>query len=129
MSESVLITGSSGGIGLALAEEFARGREVKVGIRGLCADLAAGGAPTAEHEVFVQVGSCYYYTRRKQFMAASQPVVRVRPAIPMRYESKGWDFGWLMPRTDGFVARWLVDPYTLTFHKSDGRYAMRWFVR
>src|SRR5262249_40580421 len=89
----------------------------------------AGSSATPEHEIFVHVGSCYYYTKRKQFMAASQPVVRVKPGIPMRYESKGWDFGWLMPRSDGFVARWLVDPYTLRFRKSRGRYAMRWFVR
>ena len=55
--------------------------------------------------------------------------MRVRPAIPLAYGSGGWDFGWLIPRTDGFVARSLVDPYTLKFHKSDGRYAIRWFVR
>ncbi len=113
----------------ALVKEFSQGREVKVGIRELCADLLADPARALEHEVFVQVGSCYYYTARKQFIAASQPVVRVKPAIPARYESKGWDFGWLMPRTDGFVARWLVDPYTLKFHKSEGHYAIRWFVR
>ena len=124
-SDGTVVSGSID----ALVEAFSRGCEVKVGIRGLCGDLHTGSSPPTEHEVFIQVGSCYYYTRRKQFMAASQPVVRVRPAIPMRYESKGWDFGWLMPRTDGFVARWLVDPYTLKFHKSDGRYAMRWFVR
>ena len=34
-----------------------------------------------------------------------------------------------MPRSDGLVARWLVDPYTLKFRKSEGRYAIRWFVR
>ena len=113
----------------ALAEEFAQGREVKVGIRGLCADLATDPSDTIEHEVFVQVGSCYYYTARKQFMAASHPVVRVKPAIPLSYQSKGWDFGWLMPRSDGFVARWLVDPYTLGFQKSQGHYDIRWFVR
>ena len=33
-----------------------------------------------------------------------------------------------MARTDGHVARWLCDPYTLTFQKSAGRYAMRWFA-
>ena len=113
----------------ALAKEFSQGREVKVGIRELCADLLADPARALEHEVFVQVGSCYYYTARKHFIAACQPVVRVEPAIPARYKSKGWDFGWLMPRTDGFVARWLVDPYTLRFHKSEGHYAIRWFVR
>ena len=113
----------------ALAEEFSRGREVKVGIGGLCADLAADPARAVQHEVFVQCGSCYYYTVRKQFMAASQPVVRVEPAIPLRYHSQGWDFGWLMPQSDGHVACLLVDPYTLKFRRSEGRYPIRWFVR
>jgi len=112
----------------ALAEAFAGGSDVKVGIRGLCADLS-GAAKPMNHEVFVQVGSCYYYTKQKRFMAASHPVVRVKPAIPIQYESKGWDFGWLMPRSDGFLARWLVNPYTLKFEKSEARHAMRWFVR
>jgi hypothetical protein len=35
-------------------------------------------------------------TERRIFCAGAQPVVRVKPAIPMRYESRGWDFGWLM---------------------------------
>ena len=113
----------------ALTEAFAAGREVKVGISELCGDMTEDPATAMPHEVFVQCGSCYYYTERKQFMAASQPVVRVKPAIPMRYKSKEWDFGWLMPRSDGHVARWLVDPYTLKFDRSEGRYAMRWFVR
>ena len=115
-----------------LAEEFSKGREVKVGISGLCADVTAATAqtaPTMPHEVFVHCGSCYYYTDQKQFMAASQPVVRVQPAIPMRYKSKEWDFGWLMPRSDGHVARWLLDPYTLKFNRSESRHAIRWFVR
>ena len=98
-------------------------------IRGLCADLAASGAPAPDHEVFVHLGSCYYYTRRKLFMGGSHPLVRVRAAVPVRYASRDWDFGWLMPRTDGVVARSLVDPYTLNFRKSESHYAMRWFVR
>ena len=113
----------------ALAHAFTEGREVKLAIRGLCADLASPDAPAVAHEVFVHLGSCYYYTKRKLFMGGSHPVVRVRPAVPVRYASGNWDFGWLMPRTDGFVARWLVDPYTLQFKKSEGQYAMRWFVR
>lgn len=113
----------------ALAEEFSRGREVKVAIRGLCDDVAPAGVAGPGHEVFVHCGSCYYYTEQKQFMAASHPAVRVQPEIPLRYQSKGWDFGWLMPRSDGHVARWLLDPYTLKFNRSDRRHAMRWFVR
>lgn len=118
-----------GGSIAALADAFSQGCDVKVGIRGLCADLSDEGQKAIDHEVFVQVGSCYYYTKRKLFMAASHPVVRVNPAIPIRYRSRGWDFGWLMPRSDGLVARWLVDPYTLKFHKSQAQYAIRWFVR
>jgi hypothetical protein len=113
----------------ALAEQFAAGREVKVAIQGLCNDLAVDSAASISHEVCIHCGSCYYYTLQKQFMAASQPVVRVRPAIPLRYQSLNWDFGWLMPRSDGHVARWLLDPHTLKFHRSESRHAIRWFVR
>ena len=113
----------------ALYDAFSQGREIKVGIRGLCADLAEDPEAAADHTVFVQTGPGYYCTQRRLFSAGSQPVVRVRPDIPMRYTSGGWDFGWLMPRTDGFVDRWLCDPYTLRFHQSPGRYAIRWFVR
>lgn len=113
----------------ALAEAFAHGCEVKVGIRGLCAELAKDLNLALAHEVFVHVGSCYYYTERRLFIGASHPVVRVKPTIPLRYVSKGWDFGWLMPRTDGFVAFLLYDPYTLKCLRSSRQYAIRWFVR
>ena len=112
-----------------LCEAFLQGREIKVGIRGLCTDLCEDSDAAPDHTVFVQTGPGYYCTDRKLFSAGSQPVVRVRPGIPMRYGSRGWDFGWLMPRSDGFVARWLCDPYSLRFCKSDGRYAIRWFAR
>jgi hypothetical protein len=112
----------------ALTEAFAQGSPIKLGIRGLCADLAEDPAGAIDHEVFVHAGSSYQYTERGLFMTGTHPLVRVRPAIPLRYTSGGWDFGWLMARTDGQVARWLCDPYTLAFHKSVGRYAIRWFV-
>lgn len=113
----------------ALAEAFSSGREVKAGISGLCDDLNSEADLRIHHEIFIHCGSCYYYTRSNQFMAASQPVVRVKPAIPLRYKSKEWDFGWLMPRSDGHVAKWLLDPYSLQFKRSEGRYNIRWFVR
>lgn len=113
----------------ALVDAFAQGREVKVGITSLCADINTASASPMPHEVFVHCGSCYYYTGSRQFMAASHPVVRVQPAMPLRYRSENWDCGWLMPRSDGHVARWLVDPYTLKFKRSNARHAMRWFVR
>ncbi|MEO7653576.1 MAG: hypothetical protein ABIZ80_24215 [Bryobacteraceae bacterium] len=107
-----------------LASEFAKGRELKVGIRDLCSDF---GGPS--HEVFVMAGPAYYYTRSKLFIAETHPVVRVKPAIPMLYEPNGWDFGWLAPRTDGVIAMWLVNPYTLQFRRCKSRHAIRWFVR
>jgi len=109
----------------ALAGAFARGYDVKVGIDGLCLDLGGG----AEHMVFVQTGPGYYYTDRKLFIAETHPVVRARPAVPMRYGSRAWDFGWLIVRTDGKVARLLVDPYTLRFVRSEARHPVRWFVK
>ena len=112
----------------ALAEAFVAGRELKVRITGLCADVGSISSATP-HEVFVHLGPGYYNTRRKIFSAGTQPLVRVKPAIPMLYESRGWDFGWLMPRSDGYVARWLCDPYTLEFKKSEGRHPIRWFAR
>jgi hypothetical protein len=113
----------------SLTDAFAEGCEIKIGIRGLCADMAEPASNSPDHTVFVQAGPGYYCTKRKLFCVGSQPVVRVRPSVPMCYTSGGWDFGWLMPRTDGFVALWLCDPYTLQFRKTSGRYAIRWFVR
>lgn len=111
-----------------LADAFGQGLPIKLGIRGLCADLTPEGERILDHEVFIHAGSCYYYTEQKLFMTGTHPLVRVRPAIPLRYVSRGWDFGWLMARSDGQVARWLCDPYTLTFQRSQGHYALRWFV-
>ncbi|MDP6557159.1 MAG: hypothetical protein QGG71_21000 [Pirellulaceae bacterium] len=111
-----------------LADTFAHGAEVKVAVRSLCDDLTSDEGPPMDHEVFVHLGACYYYTKQQLFMASANPVVRTRASIPLGYESCVWDFGWLMPRTDGLVARWLCDPYTLKFRRDSKRYAIRWYV-
>lgn len=113
----------------ALAEAFRAGAEFKVGIRDLCADLAPGNGPALPHEVFIQLGSCYYYTREKLFIAGTHPVARVRPAIPLCYGSENWDYAWLLVRTDGQVASLIYDPYTLTPRRRSGRCELRWFCR
>lgn len=113
----------------ALATAVAAGSEVKVGIGGICSDLAPAGTPPLAHELFIQAGSCYYYTEQRLFVAGTHPVVRVRPAIPMRYGSRGWDFGWLLLRTDGHVVYRRCDPYTLQFTDITLRLPVRWFVR
>ena len=113
----------------ALEDVFAAGGEVKAGIRGLSADLDRPGAVAADHEVFVQIGSSYLYTEHKLFIAGTHPLARVRASAPMLYTSDGWDFGWLLLRTDGRVVRRLCDPYTLQFCDSEARHAIRWFIR
>ena len=86
-------------------------------------------AHATDHEVFVQTGPGYYHTDRSVFCAGTRPLVRVRPAVPLVYGPRGWDFGWLFVRTDGFVECWLADPYSLAFRKSRSRHSLRWFVR
>jgi hypothetical protein len=112
-----------------LAEAFRSGAEFKVGVRNLCADLAAEDGPALPHEVFIQLGSCYYYTRQKLFIAGAHPVPRVRPAVPLRYGPRGWDYTWLLLRTDGQVASMIYDPYTLTPRRAFGRHELRWLCR
>ena len=112
-----------------LADAFSNEAEVKVGISGLCDDLADDPDIALDHEVFIQVGSCYYYTEGRLLVGATHPLVRVRPAIPLSYVSGSWDFGWAMVRTDGYAELLIVDPYTLMIHRHRGRYASRWFVR
>jgi hypothetical protein len=112
-----------------VADVFARGVEWKVGIRGLCDDLVADGANRLPHEVFIQCGSCYLYTRQKLLIAATHPLARVRPAIPLRYQSDNWDYAWLIARTDGHVARMSYDPYTLKPSRAAGRHEIRWYCR
>jgi hypothetical protein len=113
----------------ALTDAFAQGCEVKVAIRGIYDDLTAAGDNHMDQEVFVQCHSGYYYTDQKLFVTGTHPLVRVRAAIPLTYISHGWDFGWLIVRTDGFISRLLYDPYTLTPHRSQGSGSVRWFVR
>ena len=113
----------------SLVNAFSDGCEVKAGIRGLCSDLTDDPSAAMDHEVFVQTGSCYYYTEREFFIAGSHPVIRVKPGIPLVYESQSWDFGWLMLRTDGYVVYRQCAPYTLAFQDIEMRHAIRWFVR
>ena len=65
--------------------------------------------------------------RSSFFIAGTHPTIRVKPAVPLVYTSRGWDFGWLMVRTDGSVVYRRCDPYTLAFEDVTGNYAMRWF--
>ena len=113
----------------ALTDAFAEGAEIKVSIRGLCDDLADDRDEAIDHELFVRTGAGYFYTESKLFVAATYPLIRVRPALPMLYSSSGWDFGWVIMRTDGFAVQRLCDPYSLKFKDDEKRYSARWFIR
>ncbi len=112
-----------------LAEVFAQGVEWKISVKGLCDDLVEPDQEAMPHEVFIQAGSCYLYTRERLMIAASHPLMRVRPAIPLQYESGNWDYAWLVARSDGRVSRLVYDPYTLQPKESSGRYEVKWFYR
>ncbi|MBC7818337.1 MAG: hypothetical protein IAG10_15735 [Planctomycetaceae bacterium] len=112
-----------------LVEAFSTGCEIKLGVSNLCPDFFGDSVSAPDHEVFVQGGSAYYYTDLKLFIIGSHPLVRVRPTAPMRYTSRGWDFGWLMVRSDGHVVYRRCDPYTLKFSDDVSHHAVRWFVR
>ena len=112
-----------------LIAAFRRGAEFKVGMTGLCEDLSKSSGRASPHEVFIQCGSVYLYTQQPLFIAATHPVVRVAPAIPLRYASETWDYSWLVVRTDGRAAVLRYDPYTLTPARVERKLAIRWFAR
>lgn len=113
----------------AVADAFARGVEWKLGIRGLCDDLAKPGEPAPPHDVFIHAGSCYLYTRQSLMIAASHPLPIVRASIPLRYVTGGWNYAWFVARSDGELARLVYDPYTLQPTRSTSRCEMKWFYR
>jgi len=120
----------------AIEEAQIAGRELKIGIRGLAADLAgqpaaADAAPAVadDHEVFSLLGSGFFHTKMRLYDALTHPLVRVAPAIPLEYRSFGWDVAWVHVRTDGEATLRILDPYTRQFSDRPARFAMRWFAR
>lgn len=109
----------------ALEQAQIEGRELKVGMRELCADLGDGPG----HEVFSLLGSGFVHTALGFYEVLTHPLVRVAPAIPLVYGSRGWDVSWVFLRTDGSAVRRTLDPYTRTFADQEIRLACRWFVR
>ena len=112
-----------------LARCFSQGAQIKVAIRNLARNLPTGGDASLDHEVFVQAGSCYYYTASRVFIAGTNPLVRVQPAIPLKYGPGNWDCGWCVARTDGRVVYRSLDPRSLTFSDQEQRLPLRWFAR
>ncbi|NQT59471.1 MAG: hypothetical protein HQ557_10875 [Bacteroidetes bacterium] len=113
-----------------LTGAFREGCEIKAGISGFFDDLS-GLDPQSllENEVFIQTGWGYYYNNKKLFIAETHPLVKCKPAIPLLYESRGWNFGWVVLRSDGACVERICDPYTLQFTDIERRYKIRWFIR
>jgi hypothetical protein len=109
----------------AIEEAQIAGREIKVGIRELCADLGDGPS----HEVFSLLGSGFFHTGSRLYDALTHPLVRVAPAVPLEYRSFGWDVAWVHLRTDGEAVTRVLDPYTRRFEDRPARFACRWFAR
>lgn len=117
-----------GGSANLLDEVSNDGYELKVAISGIC-DGLWGEKNQIKHELFIQTGPHYYYSETGYMIAETRPFVRVKPEIPMMYQSHNWDFGWAIVRSDGHVAGRYFDPYTMKIRHTMDRHAMRWFVR
>ncbi|MBM4408690.1 MAG: hypothetical protein FJ038_08880 [Chloroflexi bacterium] len=98
------------------------GREIKVGVAGLL-------GPGSTHEVFVAVGSGFLHTGPRLYACLTHPLVRVAPAIPLRYASGNWDVAWVFLRTDGLAVIRRFDPQTRAWTDREERFEMRWFAR
>lgn len=121
--------------GRALRGDFAAleaaqlaGREWKIGIRGLCGSLTKSGA-ALDHEIFSHCGSSFLHTGRRFHELLTHPIVRVAPAIPVKYASGNWDVVWVSIRTDGVATIRAINPYTRRFSDHRTRLACRWFAR
>jgi hypothetical protein len=118
----------TGGSFAALEAAQIAGRELKVGIRDLAADLAPGGAAPGA-ETFSLVGSGFLHVRAGLYVALTHPLVRVAAAIPIRYATRNWDAAWVFLRTDGGATIRRIDPYTRQWEDRPARFACRWFAR
>lgn len=120
-------TVASGSFAALEAAQIA-GREIKVGIRDLAADLAPAG-PSVDAETFTLVGSGFVHVQAGLYVTLTHPLVRVAAGIPLRYGSGNWDVAWVFLRTDGQAQVRRIDPYTRQWEDRPARFACRWFAR
>ena len=108
----------------ALIRAIREGREIKAAIRNF---RSAPDSPASE--LFTHLGSSYYSTGSRLLCINSQPVVTVRPGIPLRYGSGNWESGQLLIFTNGQIGYWYYDPYTMEYQKVYESCPVRYFVR
>jgi len=105
-------------------QAFRNGREFKAAIRDF--DKAP---EDLTYELFTHLGSGYYNTESGSFCINSQPVIVIRSAIPMRYQSENWFFGNMIIKNNGEIIFWRCNPYTMQYDKITRRCAIRYFVK
>ncbi len=108
----------------ALVEATRAGRDLKAAIRNF--DHQPG---EEDYEIFTYLGSTYYSTKSNHLAVNSQPLVLVKPAIPMRYASGNWRPGNMLLHTDGTVEFWTYDPYFMKYSQCRDKCAIRYFTR
>ena len=113
----------------ALEQAQIGGREIKLGVRNLCTDLAGAGDERPAHEVFSLLGSGFLHTGLRRYQALTHPIVRVAAAIPVVYAASQWDLSWVYAGTDGQAWLRSLDPYTRRFSDRQANFDCRWFVR
>jgi hypothetical protein len=119
----------TGGSFAALEAAQVAGRELKVGIRDLGADLAATGEAVTSHETFSLLGSGFLHVGSGLYVTLTHPLVRIAASVPIRYRSGNWDVAWVFLRTDGEARVRRIDPYTREWEGRAARFSCRWFVR
>ncbi len=118
----------TGGSFAALEAAQIAGREIKVGIRDLGADIESAGTRPGV-QTFTLVGSGFVHVRAGLYVALTHPLIRVAGGIPIRYGSGNWDVAWIFLRTDGQAQVRRIDPYTRRWEDRHARFACRWFAR
>lgn len=113
----------------ALEQAQIGGREIKVGLRNLCAELGVNSGTGVDHEVFSLLGSGFLHTKLRVYNALTHPLVRIAAAIPLHYQSRNWDVSWVYLGTDGQACLRSLDPYSRRFTDRPTRFACRWFAR
>jgi len=104
------------------------GREIKVGIRDLAADLGPPGISIGT-QTFTLVGSGFVHVRAGLYVTLTHPLVRAAAAIPItvRVGQLGRGLGLPADRRGAQVRR--IDPYTRRWEDRPARFACRWFAR
>ena len=109
----------------ALWDAIRLGADIRVGISDICGEMQ--GAKPYSNKLYIRAAFLYHYLESEMLVAETHPFVRVAPDIPVRYAPDNWDYCWAIVRTDGACSIMRMDPHTLEFAESKGRFAIEWF--